>query len=128
MAAAAVLAMIHIIAAGVADLTASKITAAGSAPSPALTSGTPARSAPGFQLFAGRCAEGIACRQHDPLAQILVQISQLGNGGGFAHAVHAHNQNNRRFAAQVQVSFGAYLASDDIAQGIQRFPGRYAGR
>lgn len=81
----------------------------------------PGTVGPGFQLFAGRCAEGIACRQHDPLAQILVQISQLGNGGGFAHAVHAHNQNNRRFAAQVQVSFGAYLAADDIAQGNQRF-------
>ena len=31
----------------------------------------PGRVGPGFQLFAGRCAEGIACRQHDPHRMLL---------------------------------------------------------
>ncbi len=73
---------------------------------------------PDLQLLAGGGTEGIACGQHDLFALTGIEIGQLGNAGGLAHAVHADDQNDGGRAAQVHLSFGAHLIGNEVAQFI----------
>src|SRR3954467_4681995 len=85
--------------------TASKATAAGSPPAPPPMQGLPRapRDAgdaqalrPDLQL--GDCAGtiGVARREHHPAPLALQAAGELGDGGGLAGPVDAHNQDDRR--------------------------------
>jgi len=74
---------------------------------------------PQFQLFAGSGAEGIARGQHHTLAFLLIQVGQLGDGGGLAHAVDANDQNHGRFTVQLHRVAGGQFLADDLAQFVQ---------
>ena len=73
---------------------------------------------PDLQLFAGGGTEGIACSQHDLFALTGIEIGQLGNAGGLAHAVDADDQNDGGLAVQCHLGLRGHLLGNDVAQGI----------
>src|SRR3569623_253952 len=52
--------------------------------------------APGLQLLHRRGAEGVAGREHHRVPLGLQIYRELADGGGLAHAVHAHHQDHVR--------------------------------
>ena len=55
--------------------------------------------APGLELFNGGGAEGIACGKHDFFAFLLEVTRQFADGGGFARAVDAGHEDDKRLGA-----------------------------
>ena len=105
-----------------ADCTASNTTAAGSAPRCA-SQWAPPPAPPRWKAAPppppGRCPRG----QQHPFALLFIQLRQLCNAGGLAHAVHADHQDHRRPARKVQpsgsssaqmISFSAAIASSAV--------------
>ena len=109
----------HVIAPGGGALHRVKDDGGGVGALPCLDQGHLGPVCPEFQLLAGCGAEGIARRQHDPVAQILVQVGQLGDGGGLAHTVDADDQDHRGLAGDVHVVGGAHLQADQLPQRLQ---------
>ena len=79
-----------------AAVSASKITAEGSAPDFCLIKSTPGAARPNFELLDGSGAKGIRRAEDDAGALFLEAIGQLADGGGFSGAVYADNEEHAR--------------------------------
>ena len=110
----------HIIALGGGAFDGVKDDGGGVGPLPCLHQRHLGAVCPQFQLLTGSGAEGIARRQHDPAPLFFVQGCQLGDGGGFAHAVYADDQHHGGLAVQLQRVAGGDLAANQRAQSVQR--------
>lgn len=75
---------------------------------------------PNAQLLGGSGTESVACGQHHALALLLVQMSQLCDGGRFSHAVDADDQHHRGPAGKLHLPVGAQHLADDALEGLQR--------
>ena len=64
---------------------------------------------PTLKLFNRRRAEGVARRQHHTTALAAQTVSNLGDSGGLAGAIHAHHQNDER-AIRPRAVFKSLLA------------------
>ena len=110
----------HVIALGRGALDGIKDDRSGVCPLPCLHQRHLGAVCPQLQLLTGGCAEGIARRQHDPAPLIFVQGRQLGDGGGFAHAVYADDQNHGGLAVQFQRVARGNFAANQRTQSVQR--------
>ena len=72
---------------------------------------------PDGQLFGSRRAEGVARGQHHVFALLLEMAGQLADGGGLAHAVDAHDQDDRR---ALGIKAGASIISATISLRMPR--------
>ena len=79
-----------------AATSASKTTAAGSAPGCLRDDRNAVALAPDLQLLDGRGAKGVAGGQHDRVARVLQAVGELADGRGLARAVDADHEDHER--------------------------------
>ncbi len=75
---------------------------------------------PDFELFVGGGAERIGGTEQRPAVLLEIEMSQLGDAGGFAHAVDAHHEDDLWHARRGLLGFGGgALAGPGILENPQ---------